>query len=311
MMNMSDFGFVNTQRRAAGVVTTRKAARRARPQRGDHSPAPRSFPHTANDGERFLRIVTQTAQIKRHFELFQLMQGEEVQHFIPHQVLISAWGDFDERNLKLDVISAIPGIRTGLLNRCSVDGLVKDLYKRWVAHGRQPMLIDSTMDVWPADAACGCALHASMKGVWSILVHGVADVRDGGDSLYLVLNATSTVNGNNLERFRTLADPLITQIDAAFRRIAALNSPALSANQLFAEIVPVLSAREEEILWWVAEGKTNVEIAKILFISAFTVKNHLKRIMVRLHATNRTEAAAKYRQMALQLPKNGTGSIAA
>ncbi len=61
-----------------------------------------------------------------------------------------------------------------------------------------------------------------------------------------------------------------------------------------------LSAREKEIIAWVAEGRTNLQIAGILAISPFTVKNHVQRIIKKLGASNRTEAAVRYRQAAWQ-----------
>jgi DNA-binding CsgD family transcriptional regulator len=54
-----------------------------------------------------------------------------------------------------------------------------------------------------------------------------------------------------------------------------------------------LSAREAEILHWIALGKTNPEIGSILNISAFTVKNHVQRILKKLDVTNRTQAVGK------------------
>ena len=61
-----------------------------------------------------------------------------------------------------------------------------------------------------------------------------------------------------------------------------------------------LSAREEEIIVRVAEGKTNIDISRILGISPFTVKNHVQRIIKKLGASNRTEAAVRYFQGNLQ-----------
>lgn len=52
-----------------------------------------------------------------------------------------------------------------------------------------------------------------------------------------------------------------------------------------------LSAREIEILEMVAKGLTNKEIAQILQLSQFTVRNHLNRICSKLEVTDRTEAA--------------------
>jgi len=54
----------------------------------------------------------------------------------------------------------------------------------------------------------------------------------------------------------------------------------------------VLSAREIEVLQWVAKGKSNQQIAEALFLSPFTVKNHVQNILKRLGAKNRVEAAS-------------------
>ncbi len=53
-----------------------------------------------------------------------------------------------------------------------------------------------------------------------------------------------------------------------------------------------LSAREVEVLARVAGGNRNQDIAKQLFISEETVKVHLKHIMAKLGAGDRSEALA-------------------
>ena len=54
-----------------------------------------------------------------------------------------------------------------------------------------------------------------------------------------------------------------------------------------------LTEREREVMHWVAGGKTNPEIASILEISAFTVKNHMQRVFKKLEVTNRAQAVSK------------------
>lgn len=51
-----------------------------------------------------------------------------------------------------------------------------------------------------------------------------------------------------------------------------------------------LTERELEVLEYVAKGHTNIQIAKILFLSEKTVKNHVSNILRKLDATDRTEA---------------------
>jgi len=55
----------------------------------------------------------------------------------------------------------------------------------------------------------------------------------------------------------------------------------------------LLSAREQEILNWIKAGKTNFEIASILDISPYTVKNHVKKILEKMAVPNRISAAMK------------------
>jgi len=52
-----------------------------------------------------------------------------------------------------------------------------------------------------------------------------------------------------------------------------------------------LSPREIEVLKWIAEGKSNKEIAALLFISEGTVKTHVLSIHEKLGVSDRTEAA--------------------
>ena len=53
-----------------------------------------------------------------------------------------------------------------------------------------------------------------------------------------------------------------------------------------------LTTRETEILGLVAQGRSNGEIARQLFISAKTVSVHVSNILAKLGASGRTEAAA-------------------
>lgn len=52
-----------------------------------------------------------------------------------------------------------------------------------------------------------------------------------------------------------------------------------------------LSSREIEVLQLIAQGGSNQEIGKQLFIAEKTVKNHITRIFKKLEIKNRTQAA--------------------
>jgi DNA-binding CsgD family transcriptional regulator len=57
-----------------------------------------------------------------------------------------------------------------------------------------------------------------------------------------------------------------------------------------------LTAREQEVLHWVAEGKSNGDIGRIIGCTEQTVKKHLQHIFPKLGVETRTAAARTYLQ---------------
>ena len=114
-----------------------------------------------------------------------------------------------------------------------------------------------------------------------------------------------------------LAGVLRAAGDASGARVTAdlarETAHALGARPLLAELVAlgsapapstpvdasVLTPREAEILPLVAEGRSNGEIGKQLFISTKTVSVHVSHILAKLDAASRTEAAAVARRRGL------------
>ncbi|MEU7455755.1 response regulator transcription factor [Streptosporangium roseum] len=62
---------------------------------------------------------------------------------------------------------------------------------------------------------------------------------------------------------------------------------------------PELTQREREILDLLASGKSNAEIARRLFLSQKTVKNHLTSIFAKLQVADRTQAVVRARRAGL------------
>jgi DNA-binding NarL/FixJ family response regulator len=69
-----------------------------------------------------------------------------------------------------------------------------------------------------------------------------------------------------------------------------------------------LTRREREVLAVVARGASNREVARRLTITEQSVKNHVRNILAKLHARNRTEAAAIAHRLGLVADEGPPGS---
>jgi DNA-binding CsgD family transcriptional regulator len=67
---------------------------------------------------------------------------------------------------------------------------------------------------------------------------------------------------------------------------------ALLLEERHAEVQ--LTVREREVLAWVARGKTNAEIARVLWVAPNTVRKHLENVYAKLGVNTRTAAVARF-----------------
>jgi DNA-binding NarL/FixJ family response regulator len=64
-------------------------------------------------------------------------------------------------------------------------------------------------------------------------------------------------------------------------------------------VITHLTTREIDVLRLMADGKTNGDIARVLFVSEGTVKFHVKNILRKMQASNRADASARYLRLTL------------
>jgi LuxR family transcriptional regulator, maltose regulon positive regulatory protein len=97
----------------------------------------------------------------------------------------------------------------------------------------------------------------------------------------------------------TMASPsYLHQLQAALlpARQAVPNATRTTPPQA---LIDPLSAREREVLALLASGYSNQQIAYQLVISLNTAKRHVKHLLAKLVATNRTQAVARARDLHL------------
>jgi DNA-binding NarL/FixJ family response regulator len=92
----------------------------------------------------------------------------------------------------------------------------------------------------------------------------------------------------------TLEPSVAAKLITEFTRVSSM-VPPVQMEQL----IEPLSGREREILFLIARGASNKEIANQLYIAEGTVKNHVTHILGKLGVRDRTQAALKARELDL------------
>ena len=90
-----------------------------------------------------------------------------------------------------------------------------------------------------------------------------------------------------------------TEIWAAFENNSSTPSTTTVSTSAVAKATAVLTRREQEILALIAAGKTNPEIAQMLYIAPGTVRVHVHAILQKLDVRDRGQAAVLAMQQKL------------
>jgi transcriptional regulator EpsA len=240
--------------------------------------------------EEYQRILTHSVKLRSHLEILVWLQGD-MQRYLPHDIMIAAWGNFSTGNVRNDVISIVDGVRSLHSNSSILTPLLVQLFANWQARDKRAFVYsDVDLDPFLELDDNNLSISDALRGMRYALVHGIKDKRGSHDCLYLVL---SSLDDFTLESCTTLTQ-VLPYIDHALRQVEHLphqsGSSLLNVTSTAHEVN--LRPREVEILQWIAMGKTNSEIGSILELSLFTVKNHVQRIFKKLNVSNRAQAVA-------------------
>ena len=218
---------------------------------------------------------------------------QDIRPFLSHQTLVVAWGDFPSGEIRYDVTSSRPGVNTRALHgdldpiMTRLHGVVIRSCCGWVVL-KVPRVIATYFGFYVKSPF----YREFTSSGSSLLVHAMRDERESHDCLYLFSIAEDDASFDPI-----VLDLIMPHLDAALRRVKCLKF-AEPGGEVPADhpCVATLSAREQEVLHWVGQGKSNEEIGAILGISHNTVKNHLKRIFNKMGVTARSQAVRDYMQ---------------
>lgn len=131
----------------------------------------------------------------------------------------------------------------------------------------------------PATRVLMLTSYSEEDAVIASIVAGAAGYILKQTDLSLLVKAVETVSTGG-----SLLDPIVTETVVRWMQRGGTSGPSSRLASL--------SDQERRILSLIAEGKTNREIAGVIFVSESTVKTHVSSILRKLELTRRSEAAA-------------------
>jgi transcriptional regulator EpsA len=251
---------------------------------------------TERDTERLLHVMRSSLDVRKRHQYFLWAQGN-LQALIPHEVLVCVHGDFSRRQLVFEHFSSMPLADADLAALVDPDnGLVVQVARQWIERGERPLLLtpnDPEATLWRRFEGALRKLELE-----NMAVHGTPAWSNGATSCFAFFRLPEPLGA----RVAHALELLIPQLHVTLVRTLANERRDLAEPSATDRLI---TQREVEILQWVRDGKSNLEIGEILGISPLTVKNHVQKILKKLNVQNRAQAVA--RGISLQLIRTPLG----
>ena len=242
----------------------------------------------AEDRDRLVWVVESGLQVKNQSSFFLWSQGP-LQMLLPHEVLLcciksSAAGGFQirrfssSRTFRDEQFESFCDAQAGLLQR---------LLARWMRSG-EPCFWLAGQEEQQTELGALELGNVVAHGVWG---------SDGHVSGFFCFLRTPL---GKTARAARIVEVVVPILYVTFLRVLAADANTAEGAVRMSTLV---TQREVEILGWIKEGKTTADIARILHLSPFTVKNHVQNILKKLGARSRSHAIAQ--AMHLGLLNNG------
>lgn len=234
-------------------------------------------------GDKFFAALESLDHVSTKDEFIAWTKGD-FQVVLPHGAFMACVGkvvDLGVRSLKT-VSAEFPLEHLNDGNQTS-GHCCTFLMQRWM-QSREPQLFDLGRDAAIAEVGCLKAFRAS--GLQNIAAHGLVEVNREHASFFSFHRLPHPPRESQGKVLKLMAAPM----HAALLRCVQAQAPDGADVGIQR---PALTSRENEVLAWICEGKSNSEIAAILNTSAHTVKNQTQAILFKLRVNTRAQAATE------------------
>lgn len=237
--------------------------------------------------EYFVAAIESAHSVSSLSDFFMWVRGSLWAVF-PHEIMLCSLGNPKESQYYRDCLHDEPlsAHKSAML----LDGPYSVL-ARLQAHARQFQVGELCLD---AAGNCSLPLPEGLASDFAALGLGELWFVDCGSGGNLSPCSFALIGRTLRAELQPLLPLFKASIQLVLMRVTASGSDAQALAKPDASDT-ALTPRQQEIMNWVRQGKTNEEVGLIMGISPFTVKNHLQKIYARLKVSNRLQAVTSDR----------------
>lgn len=222
---------------------------------------------------------------------FRVLVAEHVQPLLPHDIMIGIVGqlNFDHLIVHRHIAINYPDIAKDHVTQ-PVNIRERPLLQRWL-HTRAPVIACPLKDrSMMSDREI---FEAEVFQLGQLAIHGLPDLTNRMGSYLSFARVPADKAKAELETLLSIMTPLL--------HVALVR--ATQANGQWRGKTRDLTAIEQDLLMWLAAGRSNEEMAQLRHRSPATIRNQLAKLYEKLGVSSRTEAVALALSEALNVPQ--------
>jgi transcriptional regulator EpsA len=269
--------------------------------------APMQFGLSTHQANALVRIIETASEVRRRYQFFVWAQSY-LHTLVPHQLVVCGSYQRSRKDMAFEAFNSIP-VPSPMLSAVTDGGsaLMRQVMGGWIERRGRALMVD--LRLLEGAAAGSDRDHLLAAGFDELLVHGIARPQRPAEleSLFLFGSQRRRCSPQHAQCLELVLPQLHAtwlRVQATERELAGGQAGAAPARS--EPTRTLITERENQILFWVREGKSNQEIGDQLGISVLTVKNHVQKILRKLGAANRAQAVAK--AMTMNLLGRGHGA---
>ena len=199
-----------------------------------------------------------------------------IRPILPHEALLCGIGHLHAAGVAMEYLVLVdyPAEHLEAI-RNRAGAIDSPIVRRWFAHP-EPLLFEAEQP-WP-DTPKDWLASFRRHDLRNLAAHAFADTERSLGSYHGFCRILGPLGQHHVDLLHTLAPVMHEALVRAIDYYGETSEPDA-----------ILSKREQEVLRWASEGKSNAEIAKRTGLSESTVKHHLTHIFAKLGVPNRAQ----------------------